>query len=508
MNINTNISQSNAVEKTVRSRFMLGLILSALSGIMVLLSFPPYGVWWLVWIAFVPSVFAQYRLFPQKWSSLGPSLLSLFWLGPFLARLFGTEFGPFFTYLGVLIAILNLFLATERKFHDQTGYRWFVLHGVVGWVGFEMVRATFIPLIATSAFIGYTQASQAWLIQPVSVFSVYGLNIVIMVVNYAIAQGVITWFDNRWQQVDAVPVSAGLSSKWIAIAGVIGSLWIGLSVIMLNMADKNAPTVKVAALRSGFSQPAFLDDGDTSDVRFETIGKQARDAADQGAKILYTSEMMFNFNPQEEYAEDFRTLARETDAYIFISYAVVKEGQEFRNEAVLLTPAGEFLDVYAKNHVPPGEPASPVIGLFPVYDTPHGRLATFICHDGNYTDISRKLVLKGAQIVAAPYREFTGFGEQLWTNVTFRAVENNTSMIITGASTVAAIIDPYGRQLQLDVDPSGSSVTLVGDVSLGSGPTFYSRSGDVLGWICFAGFIFFIVFQMIVDNREKKVAMN
>jgi len=40
-------------------------------------------------------------------------------------------------------------------------------------VGFEMVRATFIPLVGTSAFVGYTQATQAWVIQPVSIFSVY-----------------------------------------------------------------------------------------------------------------------------------------------------------------------------------------------------------------------------------------------------------------------------------------------------------------------------------------------
>ena len=71
------------------------------------------------------------------------------------------------------------------------------MQGVVGWVGFEMIRATFIPLVATSAFIGYTQATQAWVIQPVSIFSVYGMNIVIMLVNYALAQGLIAWFDRK-----------------------------------------------------------------------------------------------------------------------------------------------------------------------------------------------------------------------------------------------------------------------------------------------------------------------
>ena len=49
-----------------RIRFLLGILLSALSGVMLLLAFPPYGIWWLAWFAFVPGIFAQYRLFPQE----------------------------------------------------------------------------------------------------------------------------------------------------------------------------------------------------------------------------------------------------------------------------------------------------------------------------------------------------------------------------------------------------------------------------------------------------------
>ena len=166
-------------KKDLAIRIGIGVALSALSGVMLLLSFPPYGIWPLAWFALVPGVFAQHRLLPAKWASLAPALYSGIWLGPFLARLFGSEFGPVFQYLGVLIGILNFFLAKERKFHELTGYRWFILQGVINWVGFEMVRATVIPVIATSAFIGYTQATQAWVIQPVSIFS--GLTVVFMI---------------------------------------------------------------------------------------------------------------------------------------------------------------------------------------------------------------------------------------------------------------------------------------------------------------------------------------
>jgi predicted amidohydrolase len=45
-----------------------------------------------------------------------------------------------------------------------------------------------------------------------------------------------------------------------------------------------------------------------------------------------------------------------------------------------------------------------------------GRLATEICHDANYTDVTRKLVSNGAQLISAGLNEFGGFGEQYWTN--------------------------------------------------------------------------------------------
>jgi apolipoprotein N-acyltransferase len=487
-----------------RTNFLLGIGLSALSGAMLLLAFPPYGIWWLAWFGFVPAVFAQYRLFPVKHTHLAPTIYTLVWLGPYMARLFGTEYGPFFTYLGVLVAVLNFFLNRERTFIERTGYRWLVLQGVIGWVGFEMVRAEFIPLVATSAFIGYTQATQAWVIQPVSIFSVYGMNIVVMLVNYALAQGLIAWYDRR--QAAEKPLDWGLARNWLVASGVVLAAWIGTSLVILNAAPDNMPTVRVAALRSGFPDPSHFYDNSQS--RFDTFARQAREAAAQGAEVLFTSEMMFNFDPQEEYTEDFQAIAEETGAYIFISYSVTKEGEQSRNQAVLLRPDGTFSNkVYNKTHIPPGEFWDIEGGEFPVYDTTVGRLASLICHDANYTDITRKIIQNDAQLIAAPYQEFPGFGEQLWQNVTFRAVENQVPMVVTGAASVAAIIDPYGRQLALDVNKDGSEAILVEDVPLGNGEgTLYTSLGDILGWASLAGLVAFTIYQAVDDGRAKKTA--
>lgn len=214
------ISNGMSLEKVAVQRkvwiFVLGIILSALSGVMLLLSFPPYGLWPLIWVGFVPFIFAQFRLMPFKWSSLAVAVANLIWLGPFLARLFGTEIGFFFTYLGVWIAIFNLLMSKDSKFHEVTRYRWLVLSGVLSFVGFEMVRATFIPLVATSAFVGYIQAKHAWLIQPVSILSVYGLDLVILLVNFSLALEVISWYDNRWQTAGTSRVNSRIARTWLS----------------------------------------------------------------------------------------------------------------------------------------------------------------------------------------------------------------------------------------------------------------------------------------------------
>src|SRR5512147_941620 len=121
--------QVRVAGRTHALRFAFGVILSALSGVMLLLAFPPYGLWPLAWFGVVPVLLAQYRFLPAKWSSLAQAVFAAVWLGPFLARLFGSGYGPFFQYLGIWIAILNFFVAKDRKVHDLTKYHWFIGQG-------------------------------------------------------------------------------------------------------------------------------------------------------------------------------------------------------------------------------------------------------------------------------------------------------------------------------------------------------------------------------------------
>lgn len=132
-------------------------------------------------------VVAQHRVLPARLSGLAPAL----GIGGFFAGYFGFMFagGPWFMRaLPLIIALIaGLVGARERAFHARTGYRWLVLHGPSVWVGIELIRGV-IPVLGTWGFAAYALYAQPWLIQPVSLLGVYGLSLLILLVNYALAQ--------------------------------------------------------------------------------------------------------------------------------------------------------------------------------------------------------------------------------------------------------------------------------------------------------------------------------
>jgi len=69
-------------------RTLIAVLLSALSGLLLFLAFPPYDLWPLMWVAFIPMIVAQYRIIPRKISSLTPAITVGGWLGGYLYPIF------------------------------------------------------------------------------------------------------------------------------------------------------------------------------------------------------------------------------------------------------------------------------------------------------------------------------------------------------------------------------------------------------------------------------------
>ena len=484
------------------SRISIGVALGAVSAAMLILAFPPYNIWPLIFVAFVPMVLADNRVLPLRLAGLASAVGVGLWLLVYLTMIFGLSLDTWFMQaIAVLVGLLG-FLSGRglRVFHEQTRYRWFVLSGIVGIVGVEMIRS-FIPIIATHAFVGHAVHTQPWLIQPVSIFSIYGLDVLIMLVNFALALAALDLFERRWRWDELPAVDGRMRRRWLAGTGILVVAWLGLSLSLLAGAPEDAPSVRVAGVQHGYVRPGHMDP-DSQEARLEALSTRTRAAAGQGAQLVVWPELGLGFDPQAQHTEELRALAAETGAHILIGYGLVSEG-DWRNEAVLLTPAGKFLEVYGKNY-PSGEPRIVSSGVYPVYDTPLGRLAPIICNDVNYTAAARIPAAKGAQLVMVPTRMFAGVFKELPVQSVFRAVENRVATVMVDGAFRITMVDPYGRILANQSLPDGGANTLIADVPLGSPNTIYTRLGDWVGWLSLGGFIALAVVQEVTKRQRKE----
>lgn len=476
-------------------RITAGAILSVLSAVLLTLSFPPFDVWPLIAVGFVPMLVAEYRVLPPRLSSLAPALAIGGWFAGFMVPIF-LPVGTYMLWLPVGIGAAALLMDRgNRAFHERTGYRWFVVHGAVSWVGIELLRS-FVPVMATWGFVGYSLYGQPWLIQPVSIFGIFGLDVLILLVNFTLAQAGLSIFDRHWRldsetrSPEPRQVRAGVA----AVAAAVGA-WMALSLVLLSPA--RGETVRVAALHYDAGRPRGH-----GGAHFAAM---SRLAAERGAEIIVWPEMALDYDPQVDRTEELRSLAAETHAYLVLGYFVPTSASSHRNEATVLSPQGDFLGVFGKDHPVPfvGERGTR-LGRYPVYETPVGRLATIICYDMDFLDSARKVARNGAQLIAVPSLDGPSLAASHYGMAVFRAVENRVAVVKSdGSGSDSAIIDPYGRILERAVTPEGGEVVLVADVPLGIGKTVSARLGDWVGWGSLVGVVAFSVFIRVTSVKRK-----
>jgi apolipoprotein N-acyltransferase len=476
-------------------RVLGGLALAALSGPLFLLAFPPYNAWPLAFVAFVPTILAQHLVVPARLSGLafGVGFGAYWWAvyGPmFAGAVWFMEWS--WPVVGGVAALMSM---GNRAFHERTGYRWFVLEGPVGWVGIEAIRGL-LPVVGTGGFVAYTMWSVPWAIQPVSVFSIYGLSLVIMLVNYALGLGAMAVAKRMTKRsAHTAAPNFRLALGWFVGVVLVGVAWVGLSLALLEQGSVEGTSVRVAAIQPAGSSSLL--------AAKEKLWAQTREAAAQGAQLIVWPEGALPYDPQVRQAEELRALARETHAYLAVGYA--PPGPPVRNEITLVSPEGEFLGVYGKDHpvVWMGE-GSTTRGTYPAYSTPLGAIGTIICYDLNFTDTSRKVAANGAQLLAAGSHDWASLGTTQYTNLVMRAVENRTALVKADANYDSAIIDPLGRVVARFVAGTPTAHILIAGVPLGAANAPLIRLGDWMAWVCLAGFAMFTVAGPLTGRRATR----
>jgi apolipoprotein N-acyltransferase len=481
-------------------RLLLGLALSILSAALLVLSMPPYGLWPLALIGLTPMLFAQYRILPRRAAHIAPAIGVGGFIGFVILSIFPNEMVNQYGYLKLVpLAVMAIVFLTESsscRFHERTRYRWFVLEGALIWVGIEMIRGL---IIGTGGFIGYAYYQAPWLIQPISIFGIYGLSLVTMLIAYTLALLVIALYDrataDRTPQPEWISVPMPLAARWAGGIATLSIVWVGLSLALFQ--TPAASTVRVAAVQPHQSN-------------FPNLTRGTREAAAQGAKIIVWPEGALGFDLQVQKTAELKKLAIETGAYLVIGNAN-RTANGPRNEVTVLSPGGEFLGVYGKAH--------PVTYLgetsishsdFPAFQTPLGVLGTIICYDLEFTDTARSAARNGAQLVAAPSNDWQSLYDKQYLMPVFRAVENRVAMIKADTQYDSVVVDAYGRIIELTSGPNGTRAIVVADVPLGTADAPQIILGDWIGWLSLAGMIIFSLREPLekVWARVKTVARS
>ena len=140
-------------------------------------------------------------------------------------------------------------------------------------------------------------------------------------------------------------------------------------------------------------------------------------AADAGARLLVLPELAnsgYVFRSREEafaLAENvpggptcdaWMAAAKARNLYIVAGIAE-RDGDELYNSAVVIGPEG-YIGTFRKVHLWNEEALyfEPGNLGFPVFNTPIGRIGTFICYDGWFPESYRLCALQGADIICIP----------------------------------------------------------------------------------------------------------
>jgi len=129
-----------------------------------------------------------------------------------------------------------------------------------------------------------------------------------------------------------------------------------------------------------------------------------------------------------------------------------------------------------------------------------------LCYDLNFEDISRRMVLNGANIFLVPSREPRFWGKwmhlQTASLTPVRAVESRRWIIRASSSGESQIVDPYGRILKrLE---AGAQGTMGGKAGSMKTATFYHKQGWRLPYLCLIVFPVPVIRKLVRTIRQRR----
>jgi apolipoprotein N-acyltransferase len=504
--------------KSMRKR---DILLSLLSGLLFILSFPRFDLEFLAWFALVPLFLSIEGKGLGRSFKLGflagivAFLGTLYWIIVAVHTYGNVPLIPSGLILLLLVGYLSLFIGAfaflTRLIQIRSGLQT-ILFTPLLWVGLEYLR-TYLLTGFPWASLGYSQFLNLPFIQIADITGVYGPSSVIVLVNATLFM-VLRQRSKRAFAVKEVAFTA------LIILVLLTYGYFKMGRVARQMTQN--PALKIGLVQGNIDQAVKWDKSFQTET-LKTYERLSYRVAKEKPDLIIWPETAtpFFFQDAEEYRPLLLEIPKKANAFLLFgapSYKVEKGKVTHYNSAYLVSPAGELVGKYDKIHlVPFGEyiPMQPFlffigslgegIGDFKPgkeisnFSLPQGKFGVLICFEIIFPDLSRRFVRAGANFLvtitndawfgrtSAPYQHFS--------MATFRAVENRVFVARAANTGITGFIDPRGKILR-----EGGIFTeeaMSGTIRLSSQKTFYTLYGDIFAWICSALSLLLLVNALI-----------
>jgi len=492
------------------------IILAIVSGVLLILSFPPFDLFPLAWFALLPLLITIH----QK-----RTLRSCFYLGFLSGFVFftGTVYWVFhsvYFYGGIpllpasLITILlsaylgfytGLFSMTFVFLSNSTRFpAIFIVPSL--WTALEVCRSyalTGFPWV----LLGYSQYRFLPIIQVSDITGVYGISFLVAGMNALLFDVMVLW-PRRSREMPLLgrgPIIMGviLYAVIIIISIIYGEWRLG--------SDDNGRKVRFSIVQGNIRQDMKWDKRFQKDV-IDTYERLTFKTLNHSPDIIVWPEsaLPFIFGYEKTLTETFIEFQKGVGRHLLSGGILLKKVEDGKpivsNSAILFAPNGEVLSTYDKIHLVPYGEYVPLKRLFPFIDkivvsigdfvkgdkhvvmkTPFTSIAPLICYEITFPGLVRKFVYHNADIIvtitndawfgktSAPYQHFS--------MAVFRAIENRRPVVRAANTGVSGFIDKKGRIIKKS--EIFTTAILTEDVSsVSSGKTFYTRYGDIFAFLC------------------------
>jgi apolipoprotein N-acyltransferase len=502
-------------------------LFAILSGVLQVLIFPNFSLYFLSWVALAPLIYAILKcrdqdvmmVFADGGQFFAPATA---WQGFLLGYASGIIW-----YLGNcnwVFHVMHLYgglgVATSAVLLVMFSFYVGLYHGLFGFLlaliaarrnGFSLRALVFTPFLWVAVelartyitgfpwdLLGTTQVDNIPLSRIATATGVYGISFEIALVNTAVAAAFLVPRARR-----AFLLTASLAA---AVALHAGKL---LKPAMLptdrgvTMVQPNLPLVETEWPLDYFEQTLSS---------LQQLSVRAQNAPPNVPGLILWPESPAPFWVTDLHLRHtLANIARDTNSYIIAgSIGIEHAGDPNRrpdiyNSAAVVAPTGAWIDRYDKIHLVPFGEFVPFQNLISfakalthdigTFQRGHHRepltlgdmkVGTFICYESIFPDEIRRFANKGGEVFANVSNDSwfgdTGAPRQHLNMARMRAVENHRWLLRDTNSGITSVIDPYGRIVA--EAPRNQRVALQGAFALEESKTFYTRHGDWFPTLC------------------------